>query len=285
MGQTKRHHFISRFYLNGFADSHLSKGDKRFLWMYEKDGGLIRKVSTKNAGVMKDFHTLEFRDQEKDTQSIEEFLSPLEGACAEIVRTLESDHELDSLQKNQFSHFIAVMLVRVPNYRRQARRYLSRKREQDEDFAHVDSSFADDLFWEEVADSGWKLAIMDSARKYATLISRMRWFIARSTDGHRFVTSDNPVYYNVPGRSPKQAYSSGLLSKDVSLTFPISKHLAVVAGWGNGEDCFVSLTNNQVNSFNRGTVISAKRWVYASFKSKTFNESFVRKYAGSEPEF
>jgi len=116
---------------------------------------------------------------------------------------------------------------------------------------------------------------------FGPILHKMNWTIFVSGD-HRFVTSDNPLFYDDPTHDPSSPYGVGLLSKNIILTFPITKELALLATWSKGKFSYSKSTNKLVREINRRTIKSALKFVFSSEMSKGLN-SIVQKHEGSSP--
>src|SRR4051812_28523778 len=84
----RRHHFIAQSLLREFGTT--ESGGKR-IWVYDKSGsdGLKSfRTSVTNVACEGDFHSLEREGQEKDHESIEKFLSPIETHQIEWIKKI-----------------------------------------------------------------------------------------------------------------------------------------------------------------------------------------------------
>lgn len=101
------------------------------------------------------------------------------------------------------------------------------------------------------------------------VIERMHWIILCATDQFKFLTSDNPLFFTDPRRDAQSPYRGvGLMNATVEVTFPLSRELALFASWNRSHpEGFLQANNNLVKRVNRGTALSAQRFVYASERS------------------
>ena len=123
---------------------------------------------------------------------------------------------------------------------------------------------------------------MSAAKHFFPIFHAMKWTFIKATDSYKFLTSDNPIFYWDPTHDSKSFPGVGLLNKNIELTFPLTKDLALLSSW-IGEVGYVKADNQMVKVINRRTVMSALRFVFASEKSNVLNK-FVRKYINSGPK-
>lgn len=312
MGREGKDHTVSKFYLNGFADRSLDKGDVRYLWVYEKGKSLVRKASTREVAHVRDFYHVTRTNGSADIHLVEKALKQLESEVAPVLRMIEREVKLTGDERALFAMFLAVMIVRVPNYRDAVRRQvvLGLQKELMEadreprvfeekmrglmrgtgssetvNVKEAREILASDGLKRAVSSDVWHGSLTDIAKEIAKAISEMNWIFIRSVKGCRFITSDNPVYFNTPDRNPKHAYSSGIRTKSAELTFPISRDWAFISTWDNRRWGTQTASKKLIGDINFRTVVFAARHIYASFYSSTFNSTFIQKYTGSEPEF
>jgi uncharacterized protein DUF4238 len=129
----------------------------------------------------------------------------------------------------------------------------------------------------------FSLGMIGLALDFAPIPENMKWAFFVATDDYKFVTSDNPLFYFDPTCDPSSLCGGGFLSKNVEVTFSISKDLAFLGTWKNGEDeDYVKVNNNRVRAINHRTVVSASRFIFSSQKSGGLN-GLVQKYKYSAP--
>jgi hypothetical protein len=101
----KRHHYVPRFYLAGFAEADGS------LYAHDLDAGTLRAGTTHTEGVAKHFYRVSGADESR----VEKRLSEIEGPAAGIIREIESSRDLPC-NKNDFEtllFFVALQSQRV----------------------------------------------------------------------------------------------------------------------------------------------------------------------------
>lgn len=305
MGKTitkkKRHHYIPRFYLKGFIDPN----NEPYIWVYEKGSSNIAKATSQNIGVQKNFYSFNMPQTDKDSDTLEDLFAELEGLVAPIFQKVKARENINEQERILFALFLAFTMTRVPNFRKNvetvaaehikkiivvyasnAKRFRSLIEKtvcKDEQIsAEVLREFALDANrWDVKVKPEFSLAMMGLALDLVPIFNSMKWMFLIATDDYKFVTSDNPLFYFDPTHNPTFLRGVGLLNKNVELTFPISKDLALLGTWENLEG-YVQINNNRVKAINRRTVVSAKRFVFSSQKSDGFN-NLVQKYKDVAP--
>jgi hypothetical protein len=123
------------------------------------------------------------------------------------------------------------------------------------------------------------LADFESLHK---IFFNMRWAFLKATHEHKFLSGDNPLFYDNPTHDPRSFYGVGLANKKIEVTFPISKDIAAFGSW-EGPEGYIQAKNNTVKTINCRTVSSALKFVFSSDKSDDLRR-FVTKYKGSSPK-
>lgn len=113
MAKKKRHHYIPRFYLNGFINPH----DKPYIWVYEKGNSSIIKVTAENIAVQKHYYSFRTSSGNIDSETFENALAEIEGKVAPTFQKIKNHEILNDQERSSFAIFIAFIVTRVPNYR------------------------------------------------------------------------------------------------------------------------------------------------------------------------
>lgn len=303
----ERHHFLPVFYLEGFVDPE----NEPHLWVYDKEGGDVRPVSPRDAGVEKHGYSIPRADGRRDSTTVENALATIEGQVAPMWAKLRRLEALTNAERSMISLFLALMITRVPAYRRNIEsstaailKKLQQKRASRPDFEaqlaarHRKKTGQEPdpellrRFCEAMARGDfdvdvypvYSLAKIPLAGDFAKIIHQMEWAFVRPDSPHRFVTGDNPLVYVMPGRDRGSGELVALRDRDVELTCAISRDLALVARWGEIEDGAVAtIPERAVNELDLRTIWAAQRFVYASQRSDELN-AVVQRYRGSGPK-
>lgn len=297
-----KHHYIPQFYLEGFTDRNNN------IWVYEKGNPSIRKSRPENEAYQKHYYSFTTPDGKKDSETFEDALSEIEGQAAPIFQKLKEFKpfdEFDEKERGIFAGFLALTLVRVPNFRQKLERPRVETVKIIMDLLASDTALLKSAIKRLERDRGNKIDVpveelQEFARagkydikvnpefilerigkytiKFAPIFYEMKWKFFIATDDYKFVTSDNPLHYC----DLTQDRRVGLLNKNVEVTFPVSKDLAFFGSWQNIKEGYEKADNNLVKEVNLRTVISALRFVYSSKKSDKVNR-FVQKYKDTAP--
>ena len=88
MSTPRKHHYLPQFYLEGFKIEPQT-GKKPHIWQIEKSADPAHySPAIEDTGCIRDYHSLDFEDEEPDHKRIEALLSNLEAEQAELVRTI-----------------------------------------------------------------------------------------------------------------------------------------------------------------------------------------------------
>ena len=304
MTKKKRHHYVPRFYLNGFVDPH----NEPYIWVYEKGNPQIIKATAKNVAVQKDYYSFITPKGDRDSETFENILAGIEGRVSRIFRKIKNEENLNDQERRLFSVFLAFSMARVPNFRENIEEMLGESMKKMNMILASDPRSFEAMIEKFERDTGKKIGMSAEefrkfmvegryditatpqfglgisalmAREFAPVFFKMKWAFWEATGDYKFVTSDNPLSYFDPTHDPKSFFGVGLLNKNVEVTFPISKDLMFLGMWKNFEGD-KRLNNKSVKEMNRRTVISTLRFVFASQYSDELNK-LVQKYRDSAP--
>lgn len=300
MAKKKRHHYIPRFYLDGFVDSY----NDPYIWVYEKRNPNIIKATAENIAVRKHYYS--FVTASGYENSFEDIFANIESEVAPIFQKIICHENLDNEERSSFAYFLALIMIRVPKYRENIEKVTGEiiKRESmlrashPESFKSMIKKFEKDKGikigmpieelqnlilsgeFDIVVNTQLSLRMLALTKHFASIFHAMNWAFLEASD-YKFVTSDNPLFYSDPTHDPTLVCGVGLLSKHIEVTFPISKDLILFATW-NGPEGYKKLNSKAVKELNRRTVISALRFVFAPLNSKELNRT-VQRYRDSSP--
>ncbi len=301
MGKKKRHHYIPRFYLNGFIDP----ANEPFVWVYQKGETGIIKTTAENIALEKHYYSFTTPSGDKDSETFENVLSEMEGKAAPVVQKIKNYETLDKDDRAIFAVFLAFMLTRVPNYRQNTakmsvelfKKITKLTASTPELFDATIRTIEEDLgekidypheeLREFLLEGNFDItpnpeqSLQHVNAELAPVFYEMNWIFLKSTDRFEFLTSDNPLVYFDPTHDPKSPYGVGLLNRNIEVTFPVTKDIAFSGSWRKQmSEGFLPSTHEMVRMINRRTVMSALRFVFASKKSSVLH-GLVQKYKNS----
>lgn len=303
MVKKKRHHYIPRFYLDGFVDPH----NEPYIWIYEKGNSDVRKASAENVAVEKHYYSFITPSGDRDSETFENALAKVEEKVAPILEKIKNREHLDDEERGGFASFLALTMTRVPNYRTDIEKstgelikkismkmasnaagFESMMGKMEKETGNKIEMPVEELRkfmlngeYDVKVDSQFSLFMIGLAEELAPVFFEMSWAFLEATNDYKFVTCDNPLFYYDPTHDPKSLFGVGLLNKNIEVTFPISRDLIFLGTWGKLQG-YKKLNNNIVKKFTHRTIISALRFVFASQNSEQLNK-IVQKYKGSSP--
>jgi hypothetical protein len=246
MKRTKRQHYVTRAYLEGFL------GDsQRSLFVYGRNRDACFSASPENIAFVGNYYSFKRPDGTWD-DSLETFLANhVEGPGMNLVRRLAAGNsQLSWEEREQIALALAFQEFRVP-YMRQINDTMFQevlKRLQ----ANFDSSGSDQLRlrllsqfrgsvtefavtpevirqeFQKIADDPARFSrdsLQHSAFGFMRIYRYMRWEVHHVTGSERFVTSDCPVMRMFP---PGGDTSMSLMRPDVEIRFPLDKRTLLV---------------------------------------------------------
>ncbi|MBL7073563.1 MAG: DUF4238 domain-containing protein [Candidatus Omnitrophica bacterium] len=303
----KKHHYIPVFYLNGFGDSR--RGN--LLYVYDKTGGKPFE-STPN-GVAFENHYFSFINWkgDRDSESVENWFAEIEGKTSGVIRKIISCNKLTKEEKVLFSVFVAMMMVRAPNYRRnieymyagvakETLKFLAANKEKftswikrfisetgtkikDIEQFRQDTLNFDKLLTAKAEPLASLQIILPQIQKLTRIFCNMKWEFLRATEDYKFITGDNPLCYMDPTHNSRSLYGVGLANKHVEITLPLSRDMAVFGAWEGEDGIYLPGVNKLVKQINERTVISTDRFVFTGEKTEVLKR-FLQKYRDSVPK-
>jgi hypothetical protein len=304
--QKVKHHYVPAFYLRGFIEQN------GLVWVYSKGMDKVFSNTPENIGYKKHYHTFEKADGGKDTNTIEDYFCQVwEGPASKTIESIKGGNFPVGEDRQFFARFLGLSFTRSPNHRANVDGILAHMARTCSTLSAKNSGrFRQSLegyeraTGERLTDDPEKLRSFILDGQYEIVprpeiylqmfirhgvsigltIEKMRWIFVRSTDRFRYLTSDNPFFFYDPTVDRGSFYrGTGLLNKNVELSFPIGRDLALIASWREDiAEAFINGTHELVKSINRRTILSAYRFIYASEKAEAIRR-FVQKHAKNRP--
>jgi hypothetical protein len=280
------------------------------LWRYEKRGRDPVLLSVNNAAVERFFYAFPLPDGSLDTVSIEALLDDIETHAAPVLRKMPAATQLTPTERAHLCSFVGFMAARVTAFRADMQNLYGRWAELElEKLARNPARFEAEIDrWEQEMGHPipvprerlrkWMIeekqyvqlssySTMLPAIRFAESLSRalgiMSLSVLEAPDGCEFVTSDNPVCREIPGRQGSDVTNPGLRHESVEVTCPLTSRSALLATWLQGAPRRIRVRPTAVREVNRRTVMNAHRYVFAARKSAGL-AGLVRKYEMVSPE-
>lgn len=262
MADTKRQHYIPRFYLSGFA-SVLRKGQ---LCVYEKGSQNCFFASPENVAHEKYFYAYEDDDGTRDTQVVEKWLAnTIENPANPIINKIRLRQSISPEEKLTLSVYMNVMLKRTPAHRQKAKALLPSvalnlmeqiKRGEGPELptdAHRDIALKMmERYAEEKPD---RFTLPDVSEKIVEVIYNLTWKFFTSPGLSGFLTCDNPIFFHE---------SIGIGDEKSEIVFPISSTVTLYAArrpdWFDRS--FTPVDEGTKDEINRRIVHNSHRHVF-----------------------
>ena len=257
MGQ----HYIPQHHLRKFATS----SEPTKIWMYDKCSDEFKLLPIRNVAQSSDFYSA--GDERTLSQKIED-------PVTDPLMQLRDGMQVDLQSRRAVAMYLESMIKRVPYTRRkmiamipqEKQDLLARIKRNPEKLASKLNLTPTALLrevkeWDQEFSSS-SLSIKDdnvrrqwSSKKVVDHIFHMTWRIIRANLSHRFLTGDNPVFFD-------EGY--GLKFPDGEFSFPFASDVALHGSWQESGNnlTWVDARPAIVKEFNRRVVFSAERFVF-----------------------
>ena len=280
MSTPRKHHYLPQFYLEGFKIQP-QEGKKPHIWQIEKSGDqAYYSPAIGDTCCIRDYHSLDIEDENPDHKAVETLLSNLEAEQADITRTIQETKCINVAQVEPLSAFISLMRYRVPAFAGHIEKSLQSMvldtfkimyqagafdAPPPELQAEFDSKGIDDSL--HVSISNWKILKhmfeVGLGAESIGLLAEYNYHVYCAKDASFFITSDNPVALYHPEYNKIRPYGVGLAMKGVEVTFPLSSDTLIRAGHELESGTSIA-SAEEVEEFNRRTIVMSERYVFAS---------------------
>lgn len=304
--QPKRHHYVPRFYLEGFVDPAYEVKGQSALWVYER-GKRPRKSSPSKAAVERYFYAHE-QDGDRSVAA-EHAIQKLEDEALPVLRHIRKGTlNITAQERAIFSGFMALMVTRVPRFRiftdREARRLLEHlksllhepggleawveqhEREHDRKLIggaeQLRSEVESGSCYDEAHAPRVRLGVMfQQAMELSPRFYQTTWTLLQAREGEFFVTSDDPVFLDDPQARPgsRVGFAS---SPTVEYMFPLDRQFCLLCHNRAGGTVEL-LAPATVRNVNKRVIAGATRQVYAATHSEKLRTVVDGMLARREP--
>lgn len=273
--EPKKHHYLPQFYLENFKIDNDNKISQINVIPKNRRPFSTFISAIKDTGCETDYHTLEISDTEKDRSTVENNLSKVEAIHSNLVKKIIIKKKIDNNDKEELIKFLLLMRMRVPTNKKHLEELLK---------SCVQSSYnildkcgklpPKPKILQDVIDKGinpieitisnWKLVQeMFRHAQDEDLIKvqkKLNMTLCEICNDEFFITSDVPVsiYYPKHGGT----YGVPILSAKTELFLPISNKFGILFTNHQNAPEHIILSKQQINEFNRRTIIMAKTFLY-----------------------
>jgi hypothetical protein len=279
MNVPKKHHYLPQFYLNRFKINP-QQGKHPHIYRIEKSASpKATYTAIKDTGCKRDYHTLDFDKKDKDRQTAETVLSKIESNQAYLVNSICENKIISEDQKIPLAEFITTMRFRVPAFKRNIEsslegvvkstfKILMRQGKLPQPSKEIEGIIKEQGYdFLKVNIANWKILQhmfeMAFQSENSTLLNKMKFQLITAPKGHHFITGDSPVALYHPDYDSIKPYGVGPAFKEIELTFPISNELLIKLSW-SGEEGVIKAKENEIQEYNRRTIIMADSEIYSS---------------------
>lgn len=257
------HHYVPRFYLNGF-----SQRPGNALWAYDRQNKRKFKTNIRNLAQQTNYYPEELEAY---------FSNDVEGPTAAVIRKIRSRSPISSNDRRTLARYLISQWKRVPKGKQRVHAQFPRISEEVKFnvLRRIDELVAENPHYADVAarrrievdeiidryrqnppDDIWFQAIGPEFQSRAIeATASMFWRFFCIEDASQFLTSDNPVFI---------FESKGVGNPDSELSFPIAHDTVLWASWSDVlPEGYLVASRALVKEFNRRTASYSTRFVFA----------------------
>jgi hypothetical protein len=296
MNVPKRHHFLPLFYIKNFC---IHDNDNR-IWVIEKNKKARSFVTNIiNSGCVTDYHKLD--NDAEDPMIIEKTISKIESAQAQLVRKIIEKKSIDDKDKMELHAFIAFQRLRIPRFKEMVRKIL-----QEQVLGLLEYEIKSGRVPEppevlkkefeqkgirnalKVEISNWKLLeyMLDPKQidGQIALFTDMNTVLLFNNTSIPLITSDSPVSVFCDNYNYLNRIGWTYFENKTEFTIPITPNILILMKWNNDRNNN-KMTENDVQEYNRRTIISSEKYLYSSIKDDNLVHQIVEhsgKYSNYE---
>ena len=299
------HHYVPQGYLRGFT----IEGEKSLIWEYDKDTGNISHQPKSVRDICSEHHyyAQKREDGSVDNESMEDAFHEIEDKAPRVIKNIKvvgtgKKVNLTDEQRVILSFFAATQLSRVPSFR-DGIEEMHRKIVEISLTEIVSNDKQTGKLPPEVEEvyerGGIKIDVerfvslepmVNIIKEGYTCLMEKVWHFAVPADGMTFVTSDNPVYFQVPEEYRERVgMHLGPLHPLSEVTIPLRRDLLLIFSpaikytpehYELLNCTMVTLDKPDTKNINKRTTLAARRYVYSCEKSEALAR-MVGKFKGT----
>jgi len=284
MSQPRKHHYLPQFYIRFFSEN------GKQVFQIEKASARCYLCSIKDAAAIRDYHKIDHQDAE-DPHILEKRLSKIEDDFAKALEEVITSGIRTKHVYARLIEFVSLMRVRVPPFKLFAEETLKKFvsstgkiMERKAMLPSLPGGVADDLFENGsiiVEISNWKCMelMFEHAFDQSTLrlLASMTPSILRTPKNSTLITCDQPASVFQPDANSSNSFMIGLAHPKTEITLPLSHNVLLMLTWNKEAPSERIMTEDDVQEFNRRTIVMANSLVFSSKRSLNL-ENIVKKY-------
>ncbi len=276
----RRHHYIPRFYLEGFVHSKTGKFS-----IFDRIRNQYRMQKPPNVGYVRDYYAVELNSGEMYFDIETKALGTIDDNAAVVFDKIHNEENLSDDDRAILAMYIALQFTRVPGFeaimdlfadeffKRQAKEQyktleeIQKTMDDREKETGVRSSitaaelmnFLDAEEYRVSPGRGPILSLMVMiGLKIAPYLLQMDWGFLKAKPGTSFITSDNPV---VVLDREKRAFTTAIRKPSSLITMPLNQDMAIQMAAGRGRIAYSYLPRSEVRDFNINTALNSNTLV------------------------
>jgi hypothetical protein len=247
---SRRHHYLPRMYLRGFAD------EAEQVWVFDRKDNKFLHQGVVNTAVKKDFYTIISPDGQK-TDAVEQMLAnTVEAPMKHIIERLDRKNlTWEGEDRAVLALFVALLRTRNPAFDRDQNEFTEEfhrwwakakhpsveateeslrgyEQETGEDMSDVSAQEIFDM----IRDDQYEInnprqnnikMMMSLALEIAQAVFSLKWEILAAPKGCSFITCDNPFTVVPPPNFDGSVQGYGILRPGASTIVPLSSKTAI----------------------------------------------------------
>lgn len=281
----KKHHSPPIFYLRKFT----TLEPKEMIWTFDMEKDDPRCSTVENTAYIKYDYSMT-SSEGKRLDHLEELIANKEKNAAPVHDKLISGVKITDQERADYASFMAIMLVRTHAFRQQyadigmnllqLQMYTAAKREDsfksyvkqyERDCGPLSEDQVENLRqgmlnphkYTISVDKEWTLKALGFHDDIFPVFFDMNWSVMEARGSCYFITSDNPLIFNVPSKHCNPLSGGGLTHKKVEVTFPLSMKTCLLATWDKKRPNRFEINDDIVKGMNQNRAAYAKRFLYS----------------------
>lgn len=277
----KRHHYLPESYLKRFTW-------EKALWVYDIESKQLRPQTPHDTGAIGYFNALEDRDGNRSFV-IEEALSEIEGATAQVMLKIEAREKLSDEDRHTLAHFVGLQMLRGPDFHEDVNKMNEKFMRLFTEHMFADRERAEKIWNKADAELGGNSGVsfddakefiekgeytikthrnrtlelmLELAPDFANIFLRLDWMVLCAPPNKSFVTCDRPFSIVPPrDRTPSPFGGVGIATKGAWKLMPLSMSRCLVMADPGSVCAYADCDMNGVRQTNLNICHGANRFV------------------------
>ena len=286
MSDSKKHHYLSQFYLAGFTLTNSKEGK---LFCFNINNNQTRPSKPINEAYVKYFNIIESNKDEPD--KLEKELSKLEGPVSELFKDIEKNTKFPKPKDfDTLLYYVALISIRNPAIRNifqelqeniATRRFelmisdkkiwlsemdkinkMSNNKFKDITYEETKRFFQKNKFTLIEPNENKIIREFESVNRVHQLLKKRKWsLLLNDFNDNYFVTSDRPVKV-LPDDLTKKTFRIGFGTRNTNLYFPLSKNV-LLQGSYELPSAIVNIPKDSIAAMNKIQFFYTSRFIYS----------------------